>query len=105
MNYIEKNCTVEHKGRKFESGGAIVTDDYLIAYPSNSEPGVLTDWHGNRIGTYSVIGSRPAVFFGHQSWQGKDYFYMRALLNDGRRYWLRGFGRGMIARGKRIKGD
>lgn len=102
MNYIEKDCTIEHEGRKFTSGGAVATDDYLIAYPSKD--GVLKDWHGNVLGRYRVISSRPAVFFGHRSWVGSRYFYMRATLADGRRYSLRGFGKGMIAKGKRIKG-
>lgn len=101
MDYVEKNCVFEHEGRKFESVGAVVTDDYLIGYPADN--GVLKDWHGNYIGTYSVIGTRRAVFFGHQSWQGSTYYYMRATTNDGRFYSLRGFGKSMIARGKRIK--
>ena len=99
MPYIEKNCTIEHQGRTFKSGGAVVTDQYLIAYPAAG--GILTDWHGARIGTYSVISSRPAVFFGRQSWQGSTYYYMRATLTSGARYSLRGFGAGMIARGRR----
>ena len=100
MPYIEKNCTIEHQGRTFESGGAVVTDQYLIAYPAAG--GILADWHGARIGTYSVISSRPAVFFGHRSWQGSTYYYMRATVNNGAHYSLRGFGAGMIARGRRI---
>ena len=100
MPYIEQNCTIEHQGRTFESGGAVVTDQYLIAYPAAGS--ILTDWHGARIGTYSVISSRPAVFFGRRSWQGSTYYYMRATLTNGARYSLRGFGTGMIARGRRI---
>jgi hypothetical protein len=99
--YIEQDCTIEYKGRKFTSGGAIVADDYLIAYPA--EHGVLKDWHGNALGTWRVISSRPAVFFGHGSFYGNNYYYMRATLSDGRKYSLRGFGKGMIAKGRRIK--
>lgn len=101
MEYIEKNCSIEHEGRKFTSGGAIVTPEYLIAYPAKN--GVLSDWHGNPIGTYSIIGARDATFFGHRSWQGSTYYYMRAHLPDGSTYSIRGFGIGMIARGKRCK--
>ena len=101
MDYIEKDCTFTHEGRRFTSGGAVITDTHLIAYPADN--GVLKDWHGNAIGTYSIIGSRPAVFFGYRSWQGSTYYYMRAHLNNGNTYSLRGFGKGMIARGKRVK--
>ena len=101
MEYVERDCTIEHEGRKFESGGAIVTDQYIFAYPRKD--GVLGDWHGNPIGTYTVISSREAIFFGVRSWQGSRYYYMRAILNDGSVYSLRGFGNGCIARGKRIK--
>lgn len=101
MLYIEQNCIIEHQGRTFESGGAVVTDQYLIAYPAAA--GILTDWHGAQIGTYSVISSRPAVFFGRRSWQGSTYYHMRATLANGARYSIRGFGVGMIARGRKIK--
>ena len=102
-NYIEQDCTIEHEGRKFTSEGAVVTDELLIAYPDKD--GILKEWHGNIIGTYSVISSRPAVFFGRRSWIGSRYYYMRAHLTDGRWYSLRGFGEGMIAKGKRIRND
>lgn len=100
MEYIEQDCTIEHEGRKFTSGGAVVTPGYLIAYPDKD--GVLKDWHGKQIGTYRVLSTRPAIFFGRRSWQGSTYFYMRAMV-DGRAYSLRGFGHGMIARGRAVK--
>ena len=100
MKYFETDCTIEHEGRKFTAGGAIVTEDRLIAYPADN--GQLKDWHGNVLGTYSVISSRDAVFFGHRSWWGSRYYYMRARLNNGSIYSLRGFGKGMIASGKRV---
>lgn len=98
--YIEQDCTVEHEGKKFTSGGAVVTDSYLIAYPAKD--GVLNDWHGKKLGTWRVISSRPAIFFGHHSWQGSRYYHMRATVN-GKHYSLRGFGEGMVAKGKAIK--
>lgn len=98
--YIEKDCIFNFQGKAFTAGGAIVTQDYLIAYPDKN--GVLKDWHGNTIGTWRTISTRPAIFFGHRSWQGSTYYYMRATVN-GQQYTIRGFGEGMIARGKRIK--
>ena len=100
MNFIEENCTITHEGKSFTSGGAIVSDNRIVAYPAPN--GILNDWHGNPIGRYSVTSSRPAIFFGHRSWQGDRYYYMRAKV-DGKRYSLRGFGEGMIATGKRIR--
>jgi hypothetical protein len=98
--FIEHDCTIHHEGKSFSSGGAVVTENYLIAYPAKG--GILNDWHGRQIGTYYVISSRPAVFFGHRSWMADRYFYMRAKVN-GIHYSLRGFGTGMIAKGRRLK--
>ena len=99
--YIETDCTITHEGKAFTSGGAYASDDYLIAYPAAN--GVLTDWHGRPIGEWKTVATRRAVFFGYESWQGSTYYFMRARLTDGRAYALRGFGQGMIARGRRIK--
>jgi hypothetical protein len=48
MEYVETNCTIEMQGQKFESGGAVVTDQLIIAY--TAKDGVLEDWHGNPLG-------------------------------------------------------
>ena len=98
--YIEKDCVVTAQGKSFEAGGAVVFDNYLIAYPAKD--GELKDWHGNVIGFYRVISSRPAVFFRHHSWQGSRYYYMRATVNYVH-YSIRGFGIGTVAKGKRVK--
>lgn len=100
MNYIETDCTIQHAGKSFEAGGAVVTDNYIIAYPGDN--GQLRDWHGKVIGKYRVTSSWPAIFFGCQSWQGERMFAMRATV-DGREYSLRGFGKGMVARGRAVK--
>ena len=99
--YIEKNCTVTHEGKSFTAGGAFVSNSHIIAYPAKG--GQLHDWHGQVLGKWWVISSRPAVFFGHHSWMGSTYYYMRARLKDGRTYSLRGFGEGMSATGRRVK--
>ena len=102
--FVEQDCTIEHEGRTFESGGAYIVDGRIAAYPAKAphngrQP--LCDWHGNEIGYWYVINSRPAVFFGYQSFMGDRYYYMRGVV-DGVRYSLRGFGPGMIATGKRL---
>jgi len=98
--FVEQNCTIEFQGRSFTAGGAAVSDTHCIAYPAKG--GELHDWHGNVIGTYRVLSSRRAVFFGHRSWQGERYYFMRATVN-GRQYSLRGFGVGMVAMGRALK--
>jgi hypothetical protein len=100
LPYIETNCTIEHNGRKFTCGGAFVSPTHLIAYPADN--GRLNDWHGNQIGTYSITSSREAIFFGRRSWMASRYYFMRATVNL-QRYSLRGFGKGMIARGKALR--
>lgn len=52
-SYVETDCTIEHEGRKFESGGAIVADKFITAYLGKDAK--LTDWHGKQIGTYNVF--------------------------------------------------
>lgn len=98
---IETDCTISLNGKNFTAGGAVITDTRLVAYPGSN--GILNDWHGNQIGTYTVISSRKAVFFGHRSWIGDRFYFMRARLTDGRSYSLRGFGEGMSATGRRVK--
>lgn len=93
--------TVIHEGREYSAGGAVVTPEYLICYPNDR--GEVCDWAGKVLGTYRTISSRPAIFFGHHSWQGTNFYYMRAKV-DGRSYSIRGFGAGMVAKGKAIKG-
>lgn len=100
MTYTERNCTIEYAGRQFTASGAVVTPGYLLAYPADG--GILTDWHGAPIGTWRTISTRPAIFFGRRSWIGPTYYYMRATV-DGVTYSLRGFGVGMVARGRRVK--
>ena len=88
---------IEHDGRTFESGGGAVTPTHLACYPNND--GTVALWDGTVIGRYRWISSRPAIFFGYRSWRGARYYYGRARAN-GVTYTLRGFGVGMLARGK-----
>jgi hypothetical protein len=99
--YIEHDCTISHEDHNYTAGGAYVSDDYCIAYPGKGS--VLYNWHGEPIGTYRVLSTRLAIFFGYHSWQGNRYYYMHGTI-DGKTYSLRGFGPGTVAKGKRIKG-
>lgn len=91
--YVEKDCIFEHDGRKFESGGAVISDRVLIAYPSKDN--VLGDWHGKPIGTWRVLSSWKI-----RSLYADRMYSIEARVN-GVRYVGRGFGEGFMLRAKR----
>lgn len=90
MDYIEQDCTF--KG--FEAGGAVVTPDYIVAYPKAD--GVLGDWHGNPIGTWRTVASWPTP----RSYVASRMLQIEATV-DGVVYTGRGAGVSMIYKGKR----
>lgn len=94
--YVETDCTIEHNGKQFTSGGAVVSEEYLIAYLAKN--GVLTDWHGNKLGTYRIVSTweTPA------SYVSSTMHAVHATVN-GVLYKGRSAGVGMIFRGKRPK--
>ena len=53
--FIETDCIITHDGRKFLAAGAFVSDSHIIAYLAKD--GILTDWHGNPIGTYRIVST------------------------------------------------
>lgn len=101
--YIEKNCVIEHNGKQYENGGAVVTDNYLIGYlKSNTKETVgnivdLTDWHGNNIGKVKITGR----------WRINSYISTYMISGkakaDGKYYTVRGCGAGMVIKGKLSK--
>ena len=51
--FVEKDCVIEHEGKKFESGGAFIclcTDGYIrgVVYSTMDQESVTT-WHGEKI--------------------------------------------------------
>jgi hypothetical protein len=109
----EADCTIEHDGHSYTAGGAVVTPDRATAYlpcgtymdsdrffrsltgrtiPRSTESHPLTDWHGNRIGTFTIT-SRQAV---PSAYPGNYTYHISATI-DGRRYYGRTGGPGMIA--------
>ncbi len=92
-SYIERDCTIELQERKFEAGGAVVTDDILIAYPAAN--GILADWHGAVIGRWNILSYWPV-----RSCYGSTMYSIEAFVND-IRYVGRGFGVNMILKAKR----
>lgn len=55
MQYVEQNCTIEYEGKSFSSGGAVVHEQFITAYLGRD--GVLTDWHGEQLGSYRVLST------------------------------------------------
>lgn len=94
VSYVEQDCTIEHEGRKFTAGGAIITDQWIIAYPGKD--GVLNDWHETQIGTYRVLSTWRTP----RSFVSSTMSSMECWVN-GVRYVGRGAGEGMILRAKR----
>lgn len=95
--YIETDCIVEHEGRSFEAGGAIVTPDVIVAYPSKD--GVLTDWRGKPLGTWRATRSWRV-----RSYMGSRMYQISATVN-GAHYTGRGFGEGMSFNGRRVASE
>jgi len=93
ITYIEKNCVFTHEGKDFESGGAFVSPSHIIAYPYKN--GILRDWHGEDLGAWKSVASWPV-----RSWYGSHMHQIEATVN-GIVYTGRGFGEGMIYKGKR----
>lgn len=93
-SYVEIDCIFEHAGRKFESGGAVITPDYIVCYPRSD--GKVCDWHGNVLGEAFVLSSwhTPRSFLAAR-------MYSFAVYIQGVRYVGRGAGNGMILRAKR----
>lgn len=103
QTYIEQDCTIEHNGHKFTSGGAVVTDSHIVGYlrgPDSrvGDRGEFVSWRGEKLGTYVII-SRWRV---NNSWQSTHRIAARVFIN-GVVYSGRGFGSGMLFRGKRVK--
>jgi hypothetical protein len=91
--YIETDCTITHEGRSFTSGGAVVTDDRIVAYLGKDK--VLTDWHGNAIGTYRIVSTWKTP----RSYMSDVMHAVHATVN-GKLYKGRSMGEGMAFTGK-----
>lgn len=106
--YVEQDCTIEHEGRTFEAGGAVVTDQYAIGYVKDNEDtkyvnvwanrGNITDWHGNFLG-----GITRSKSFKQWNPSAGYYITMHQITAriDGIYYTGRSQGNGMIWKGKR----
>lgn len=92
-SYIESNCTIEHAGRTFESGGAIISEQFIIAYLGKSS--ILTDWHGSPIGQYRILSTWKTP----RSYISSTMHSVECFVN-GVRYVGRSAGEGMSIRAK-----
>lgn len=91
--YFEQDCTFTHEGRAFTAGGAAVSDDYCVGYLGKN--GLLTDWHGNQIGTYRIVSTWKTP----RSYVSSSMNAVHAIVN-GKLYKGRSAGQGMSFRGK-----
>ena len=57
--YVEADCTIEHEGRRFTAGGAVVTPEHAIGYLEHpveaGGPLAITSWHGRWLGTARIV--------------------------------------------------
>jgi hypothetical protein len=95
--FIEQDCTIEHEGQKFTSGGAVITDDYIIGYMSEDMK-VIKTWHGETITETVNVFSSWRIF----SWMSNRMYQIHALY-AGKWYTGRTLGGGMIVRLKVCK--
>lgn len=86
--FVEEDCTIQHEGHTFESGGAYVVGDQAVAYLGKDD--VLTDWHGTRIGSFRVVSSWRNA----RGWFPSLTYAVRAYIK-GKVYCGRGPGEGM----------
>ena len=101
MEYIERNCIIEHQGHKFEAGGAVVTPDYIVAYiGSRGDDGKrqLTDWHGKVIGTCRITSTWRTP----RSFVSSTMSQVYAVV-DGVTYTGRSAGEVMIFKGRKVR--
>jgi len=92
-NYREKNCTINLGGKTFESGGAVVVGNQIIAYLGKN--GELTTWHGKKIGTFRIVSTWRTP----NSYVSSKMHQVEATVK-GRVYTGRSAGVGMIFKGK-----
>lgn len=92
-SYVERDCTFTHEGRTVESGGAVVTDKFIVAYLGKD--GILTNWHGKQLGTYRILSSWNIRSYISNTMSSVECFV------DGVRYVGRSAGLNMSIRAKR----
>lgn len=90
VHFVEQDCTFHGH----TANGAIATDDILIAYMGTN--GIITDWHGEAIGTYKIT----------KTWKTPRSYvsttmHQLQITAYGIKYTGRCAGTGMLFRGKR----
>jgi hypothetical protein len=96
MNYQEKNCCFVHAGTAWHGKGAEVTPKNIVAYLAAD--GVLTDWHGKRLGSYRITRTWKTP----HSYMSDTMNQVRAMV-DGVAYTGRSAGVGMVFKGKKVR--
>lgn len=103
---VEMDCTIQHKGHTFTSGGAVISDQFVTCYlPCGADDsrigacGIVTIWHGEQIGTYRITGRWRIP---NSCWS-THMISVRIRLADGREYVGRSLGAGMVVNAKRAK--
>jgi len=86
-----------HEGHEYSAGGAYVSPEIAAGYP-DLEAGTLKAWDGTVIGAARSVASWPI-----RSWIGSHMHQVECVV-EGRTYTGRGFGSGMLWRGRAKRG-
>lgn len=97
LPYVELDCKFDIDGKTYEAGGAVVTANFIVAYPGKA--GVLNNWHGKPLGTWKATSTWPTPRSGYSPTMS----HIEAVV-AGVTYTGRGAGVGMIFKGKRKLG-
>lgn len=105
VGFAEFGTIVGPNGREFIAGGARVDPERAAGYPEFQKgresigcEGMMNDWEGKPIGTCRIVGAWRV-----QSFMGSHMLQIEATI-QGRTYTGRGFGSGMLWRGKAKRG-
>ena len=95
---VEEDCTLTHEGKSFTNGGAFLTEEYAVGYLD--ENNVLTNWHGEKIGTYRITSTwkTPRSYLSDVMCQ--VYATIRGMTFTGR-----SGGIGLLFKGKRVASE
>ena len=67
--YNEGLCTFEYRDQLYNTQGAVITSERIVAYLQNG--GLVTSWYGEILGTYHVTArwKTPRSWISNEMWQ------------------------------------
>ena len=102
--FVETNCTIEHEGHTYTSGGSVITSNHVIGYLTDDDPTtdmlidcnigftptatrllnrrlqVLKTWHSEYLGVYWITATWPTPGSYVSSHQYQVYAVVNSVL-------------------------